>query len=536
MSKYIFVASGVCSTLGKGVAASSIGSLLECSGLKVAMMKCDPYINVDAGNISPYQHGEVFVTEDGAETDLDLGNFSRFTSVKVTDDDCITMGKVYDSVIRNERAGRYNGRTVQVIPHITDEIKRRIIAQGTRSGADVVIVEIGGTVGDIEAIPYLEAARQLIRELGKGEVLSIYLTLVPVITGGELKSKPTQNAVKLLQEAGIRPDILICRCETALDEGLRKKLAMFCNVSLSSVFTSTDIEKSIYELPILFHEQGLDKRVLEKLGLSDRATDISQWTSFISKLNNPEKKVCIAMVGKKDYLDNCFKSVRESLFHAAVTSHNASLSVKKIDAETLERTNDIAPYFEGVDGIIVPGNYGQRGFLGLLSAVNYARENNIPYLGIDLGMQLMAIETARNILGWEDADSTEFMQNCSHALISLPEEQTGFQSATVMKLGAEPISIIKNTKLSEIYGGETQISERHRSKYTFDRKYSNQMAENGLISSAFAIPDKQTEAFEWKNHVWGIGVQYHPEFVSRPAKPHPLFTAFIGAAISNHKA
>jgi len=536
MSKYIFVASGVCSTLGKGVAASSIGSLLECSGLKVAMMKCDPYINVDAGNISPYQHGEVFVTEDGAETDLDLGNFSRFTSVKVTDDDCITMGKVYDSVIRNERAGRYNGRTVQVIPHITDEIKRRIIAQGTRSGADVVIVEIGGTVGDIEAIPYLEAARQLIRELGKGEVLSIYLTLVPVITGGELKSKPTQNAVKLLQEAGIRPDILICRCETALDEGLRKKLAMFCNVSLSSVFTSTDIEKSIYELPILFHEQGLDKRVLEKLGLSDRATDISQWTSFISKLNNPEKKVCIAMVGKKDYLDNCFKSVRESLFHAAVTSHNASLSVKKIDAETLERTNDIAPYFEGVDGIIVPGNYGQRGFLGLLSAVNYARENNIPYLGIDLGMQLMAIETARNILGWEDADSTEFMQNCSHALISLPEEQTGFQSATVMKLGAEPISIIKNTKLSEIYGGEAQISERHRSKYTFDRKYSNQMAENGLISSAFAIPDKQTEAFEWKNHVWGIGVQYHPEFVSRPAKPHPLFTAFIGAAISNHKA
>lgn len=498
-------------------------------------MKCDPYINVDAGNISPYQHGEVYVTEDGAETDLDLGNFSRFTSVKVQDDDCITIGKVYDSVIKNERAGRYNGRTVQVIPHITDEIKRRIITQGTRSGADVVIVEIGGTVGDIEAIPYLEAARQLIRELGKNEVLSIYLTLVPVITGGELKSKPTQNAVKLLQEAGIRPDILICRCETELDEGLRKKLAMFCNVSISSVFTSTDFEKSIYELPILFHNQGLDKKILDKLGLSERTTDVSEWTAFLEKLNNPSKKVCIAMVGKKDYLDNCFKSVRESLFHAAVTAHNAELFIKKIDAETLERAENIAPYFEGADGIIVPGNYGQRGFLGLLRAVQFAREKNVPYFGIDLGMQLMAIETARNIVGWEDADSTEFIRNSSHSVISLPEEQTGFQSATVMKLGAEPLTILGGTKLSAIYGGQEHISERHRSKYTFDRKYAKDMAENGLVSSAFAIPDKQTEAFEWQNHPWGIGVQYHPEFVSRPSKPHPLFVSFIGAAILNHK-
>ncbi len=534
MSKYILVASGVCSTLGKGVASASIGSLLESSGLKVAMMKCDPYINVDAGNISPYQHGEVYVTEDGAETDLDLGNFSRFTSVNLTDDDCITIGKVYESVIQNERAGRYNGRTVQVIPHITDEIKRRIISCGTRTQADVVIVEIGGTVGDIEAIPYLEAARQLIRELGKENVLTIYLTLIPIITGGELKSKPTQNAVKQLQESGIRPDILLCRCETELDEGLRKKLALFCNVSSSAVFTSTDIEHSIYELPILFHKQGLDTKIFEKLGLSNCKADVSLWETFIKRLVNPKRKVCIGMVGKKDFLDNCFKSVKESLLHAAVTVHDSELILKKIDAETLEKDVDVSKYFEGIDGIIVPGNYGQRGFLGLLAAVKYARENNVPFLGIDLGMQLMAIETARNIIGWEDADSTEFIRHCEHAVISLPEEQTGHTS-TVMKLGASQLTIAEHTKLAKIYGNATLITERHRSKYTFDRKYCDIMQENNLIITAQSYPDKQVEAFEWANHKWGIGVQFHPEFISRPTKPHPLFASFIGAALSKDK-
>ncbi len=534
MSKYILVTSGVCSSLGKGVASSAIGSLLECSGLKVAMMKCDPYINVDAGNISPYQHGEVYVTEDGAETDLDLGNYSRFTSVNLCNDDCVTIGKVYDAVIHNERAGRYNGRTVQVIPHITDEIKRRILNVGAKTGADVVIAEIGGTVGDIESIPFLEASRQLIHELGRMNCITVHLTLVPVIIGGELKTKPTQHSVKQLQETGIQPDILLCRCEKSIDEDLRKKIALFCNVAPGAVFTSEDVEKSIYELPVLFHAQGLDAKIIEKLSLDGHKPNIKPWTEFLSKLQNPKKKLCIGMVGKKDYLDDCYKSVRESLFHAAVTSFEADLTIKKIDAETLESCSDVTPYFDGVDGIVVPGNYGQRGFLGLLAAVRYAREHNIPYLGIDLGMQLMAIETARTLLGWADADSTEFMQNCEHAIISLPEEQAGSSSAGVMKLGAAQVNLVKGTKLHSIYKKDT-ISERHRSKYTFDRRYTNDISDKGLATAATAAADGQTEAFEWKNHPWGIGVQFHPEFVSRPTKPHPLFTSFIGAALELKK-
>ena len=532
MSKYILVTSGVCSSLGKGVASSTIGSLLECSGLKVALMKCDPYINVDAGNISPYQHGEVYVTEDGAETDLDLGNFSRFTHVNLSDQDCLSIGKVYENVIRNERSGRYNGRTVQVIPHITDEIKRCIRHAGERTGADVVIVEIGGTVGDIETVPYLEAARQLIRENGTENAISIHLALVPVITGGELKSKPTQRSVKQLQEVGIQPDILLCRCEVPIDEGLKKKLAIFCNVKPGAVFTSTDVEKTIYELPVIFHQQGLDAKILEKLNLGKCKTDIKQWTDFLEKFNNPSKKVSIGMVGKKDYLDDCYKSVKESLMHACVTGNNAELTVVKIDAETLERNGDLETAFKDVDGIVVPGNYGQRGFLGLLSTVRYAREHKIPFLGIDLGMQLMAIDTARSLCGWEDADTTEFIQNSSHAVISLPEEQSTSSAAGLVKLGASGVKIEKNTKLYSVYKSEN-IVERHRSKYTFDRHYEKDLEEKGLIISASSSEDGQTEAFEWKDHPWGIGVQYHPEFVSRPSQPHPLFVSFIKAALEN---
>ncbi|MBP5464375.1 MAG: CTP synthase [Treponema sp.] len=535
MSKYILVTSGVCSSLGKGVASSTIGSLLECSSLKISMLKCDPYINVDAGNISPYQHGEVYVTEDGAETDLDLGNFSRFTSVNLTNENCISIGKVYENVIKNERAGRYNGRTVQVIPHITDEIKRCIRHLGEKSKADVVIVEIGGTVGDIEAVPYLEAARQLIRELGRENAISVHLTLIPVITGGELKSKPTQHSVKQLQEVGIQPDILLCRCEAPVDEGLKKKIALFCNVAPDAVFVSPDVQKYIYELPRMFHEQGLDKLLLEKLSLGNRTTDIRQWLSFVDRLSNPSKKVCIGMVGKKDYLDNCYKSVQESLFHAAVTGNDAEIQIRKIDAETLENANtdDVSSFFTGVDGIVIPGNYGQRGFLGLLATVRYARKNKIPYLGIDLGMQIMAIDTARDLCGWEDADTTEFIQNSKHPVISLPEEQSG-PSSNVMKLGASGITIRKNTKLYSIYNSD-EIVERHRSKYSFDRRYTKDMEEHGLTVSASSSEDSQAEAFEWADHPWGIGVQYHPEFVSRPTKPHPLFDSFIQAAIVNRE-
>ncbi len=529
MSKYILVTSGVCSSLGKGVATAAIGSLLENSGLKITILKCDPYINIDAGTISPYQQGEVFVTEDGAETDSDLGNYSRFTSVQLSDENLITIGKVYEAVIRNERAGRYNGRTVQVIPHITDEIKRRIIQAGNKTGADVVIVEVGGTVGDIESIPFLETARQLIREQGKGNVLTVHLTLVPTIIGGELKTKPTQHAVKQLQETGIQPDILLCRCDRMLDEDMSKKIALFCNVSTGSVFTSTDID-SIYELPLLFHEEGLDARIIEKLQLKNKKTDIKPWKDFNDKLKNLSKKVTVAMVGKKDYLDDCYKSVRESLLHAAVTGHDAALVLKKIDSETLEKSGAIDSFFEGVDAIVIPGNYGQRGFLGLLATVRYAREHKIPYLGIDLGMQLMAIETGRDLLGWEDADSTEFMQHTSHPVISLPEDQTGTSATGAMKLGASAVNIQRGSKLFGIYKKD-QVSERHRSKYSFDGRYENDMAGQNLLVTAYSAEDKSAEAFEWKDHPWGVGVQFHPEFVSRPTKPHPLFISLIGAAL-----
>jgi len=480
MNKYILVTGGVCSSLGKGVAAATVGSLLECSGLSVAMMKCDPYINVDAGNMSPYQHGEVYVTADGAETDLNLGNYERFTKVSLTAANSVTTGKIYEEVIKNERAGRYNGRTVQVIPHITDEIKRRILLVGAQTEADVVIVEIGGTVGDIESIPFLEATRQLIRELGKGNALSIHLTLIPAITGGELKTKPTQHSVKSMQELGIQPDILLCRTEKILDDDLKRKIALFCNVEKDSVFTSIDVKKTIYELPGELYKQGLAAAILKKLGFSDHTTDVKPWNHFIARLNKPKGKVCIGMLGKKNYHDDCYKSVRESLFYAAVTSHALELDIRKIDAENLETCADIAPFFEGVDAIIVPGNYGQRGFLGLLRTVQYARENLIPYFGIDLGMQLMAIETARNILGWEDADSTEFIQNSSYPVISLPEEQTGFIAAGIMRLGDGDIRLVKNSKLSGIYK-TSEITERHRSKYSFDQNTRAKLKKQDFI-------------------------------------------------------
>ena len=530
MSKFIFVTGGVCSSLGKGVAAASIGSLLECSGLKIAMMKCDPYINVDAGTMNPYQHGEVYVTADGAETDLNLGNYARFVNVELSRSNSITTGKIYEEVIKNERSGRYNGRAVQVIPHITDEIKRRIMIVGAKTEADIVIIEIGGTVGDIESIPFLEAARQLIREKGKENALCVHLTLVPIITGGELKTKPTQHSVKNMQQLGIQPDILLCRSEVPLDDDLRKKIASFCNVEKQSVFTSIDVDKTIYELPIEFHRQGLDALILSKFGWKKRKTDISAWTSFIDKLNRPKGKVCIGMLGKKTFLDDCYKSVREALFHAAVSAHGYELEIRKIDAETLESNADTAQYFKGVDGIIVPDNYGQRGFLGLLQAIRYAREHKIPFLGIGLGMQLMAIETARNILGWEDADSTEFVQNSDYPVISLPEEQAGLTAAGIMLLGDGSVDILPDSKLAKIYG-KTPVTERHRSKYTFDRKYSSDMQSHNLLIGAYSKADGQVEEFEWKNHPWGIGVQFHPEFISRPANPHPLVSAFIGAAI-----
>ncbi len=530
MSKYILVTGGVCSSLGKGVAASTIGSLLECSGLRIAMMKCDPYINVDAGNMSPYQHGEVYVTDDGVETDLNLGNYERFTNISLTAQNTVTTGQIYETVISNERANRYNGRTVQVVPHITDEIKRRIYLAGEQNQADVVVVEIGGTVGDIESIPFLEATRQLIREQGRKNALSIHITLIPAITGGELKTKPTQHSVKKMQELGIRPDILLCRTEELLDDDLKRKIALFCNVEKDSVFTSGTVKKTIYELPRELYKQGFAQTILEKLQFTEHKTDIKPWNDFIAHLSNPKGIVRIGMLCKTKYIDDLYKSVREALFHAAVSGNSVELELQKIDAESVELAKDIKSFFDNIDAIIIPGNYGQRGFLGLLRTVQYAREKNIPFLGIDLGMQLMAIESARNLLGWEDADSTEFIENTTYPVISLPEEQTGFVPVGGMRLGSEDIHIDSKSKLFKVYN-KKDITERHRNKYSFDKKYASELEKVGLQISAQTKKNDYVEAFEWKNHPWGIGVQFHPEFVSRPNLPHPLFVDFIRIAL-----
>ncbi|MDR2898298.1 MAG: CTP synthase [Spirochaetaceae bacterium] len=529
MSKFIFVTGGVCSSLGKGVAASALGSLLECHGLTVAMMKCDPYINVDAGTISPYQHGEVYVTADGAETDLDLGNYSRFTKVQLTQANSITTGKIYEAVIRNERAGKYNGRTVQVIPHITDEIKRRILYVAESSRADVTIVEIGGTVGDIESIPFLEAARQLIREQGRGNALSLHVTLIPTVTGGERKTKPTQHSVKQMQEIGIQPDVLLCRAEKGLEDELRNKLALFCNVEKNAVLSSIDVEKSLYELPLSFHSQGLDTVVMEKLGLTGGTADVSSWEQFLSRLQSAEKTVTIGMVGKKSDLDDCYKSVREALLYAA-TAHDMQLDIKNIDAEKLETSGgDVAGYFDGIQGILIPGGYGQRGFLGLLAAIKYAREQHIPYLGIDLGMQLMAVEMARSVLDWEDADSTEYMPHTTCPVISLPEEHGGLSSGGMARLGNNTITLTAGSLIASIYGC-LEIVERHRNEYEFNREYAPQLQEKGLLVTGLSLDGYLAESFEWKDHPWALGVQFHPEFVSRPGEPHKVFSSFIGAA------
>ncbi|MDR1786453.1 MAG: CTP synthase [Spirochaetaceae bacterium] len=529
MNKFVFVTGGVCSGLGKAVATAAIGSLIESAGVPVAMIKCDPYINLDAANMNPSQNGEVYVTEDGGETDLDLGTYSRFTSFSPLREHSITMGQIYNDVIKNERVGRYNGRTVQVIPHITDEIKRRIFCAASRSSAEIVLVEIGGTVGDIESIPFLEAVRQLIRELGRPNAISVHLTLVPVLAWGEMKTKPTQHAVKKMQEIGIQPDILLCRAETPLDSSLRNKIALFCNVETGAVFTTGDVEKTIYELPVAFHKQGLDSKILSKLGYTDKKCNVRAWASFLGKLNNPAKKVRIGLVSKKNFQEDCYKSVGAALLHAAVTGHNAELDMVKLDAESLEKERNLGHIFSGLQGVIVPDVPGQRGFLGLLAAVRFARERGIPFLGINFGMQLMAIEAARNLLKWEDADSTEFVHSTAYPVISLPEEQAGLAAAGSDKLGAGEVVLERDSALRGIYGAD-KITERHRSKYAFDRKYTAGMISAGLIPAGTAL-DGQIEAFEWASHPWGIGVQYHPEFASRPSKPHPLFSAFIGAAL-----
>jgi CTP synthase len=533
MNKYIFVTGGVCSSLGKGVAASSLGALLEGRGLNVRMIKCDPYINVDAGTMSPYQHGEVYVTDDGGETDLDLGNYARFTSGPLSRANSITTGQVYESVIRKEREGRYLGRCVQVIPHITDEIKSRILAVSKAdTDTDVVIVEIGGTVGDIESIPFLEAARQLIHEMGRANALSAHLTLIPEVGEGELKTKPTQHSVKAMQEQGIQPDVLICRAPVLLDEATRRKIALFTNVESEAVFTSYNVDTTIYEVPLVFFDQKLDQVVLKKLGVESRHANLKPWYSMMERFASRKGKVRIGIVGKYMDLHDSYKSVFEALFHAGL-ENRVEVDLVKIDSSRLEETGDadaiLGSSAAGVDGILVPGGFGQRGINGMVNAAAWARTHKLPYFGICLGMQIMIIDWARNVRGWEDADSTEFNQDTKHPVVSLLEDQVDVKNyGGTMRLGKWVSVPEPNSKFSEAYK-EKAVSERHRHRYEFANTFRKEMIDSGLLLTGFTEDRSLVEAVEWPDHPWGLGVQFHPEFKSKPTAASPLFRDFIAA-------
>ncbi len=530
MKKYIFVTGGVCSSLGKGIAAASIGCLLEARGLNIRMIKIDPYINVDAGTMSPYQHGEVYVTDDGAETDLDLGNYERFTSGRLSQENSITTGQVYDSVIKKEREGRYLGRTVQVIPHITDEIKRRIFKIGHEEGTDVTIIEIGGTVGDIESVPFLEAARQCIHDVGRKNVLFVHLTLVPAVVGGELKTKPTQHSVKALREIGIQPDILLCRAPYLLEDAMRKKIALFTNVEEEAVISAYDIKTSIYEIPLMYHGQCVDKIVVERLGIEDGKVDLEAWKEVVNTYNRAEQVVRVALVGKYVELNDTYKSIHEALIHGGL-ANKVRTEIVYIDSEKLEKEDDRESRFEGIDGILVPGGFGQRGIEGMVSVAELARMKKIPYFGICLGLQVMVIEYARNVLGLEYANSTEFAPEGPHPVISLLEEQIDVIAyGGTMRLGKSETKLLPDTTIQEAYGTES-VYERHRHRYEVSNLYRDSLYGAGLVIGGVTPDNALVESVEWPDHPWGVGVQYHPEFRSRPTNPHPLFVSFIQAGL-----
>jgi CTP synthase len=536
MNKFIFVTGGVCSSLGKGVSASSLGALLEGRGLNVRMVKCDPYINVDAGTMSPYQHGEVYVTDDGAETDLDLGNYARFTTGALSKANSVTTGQVYDAVIRKEREGRYLGRCVQVIPHITDEIKARILAIAKESvDTDVVIVEIGGTVGDIESIPFLEAARQMIIECGRQNAISVHLTLIPEVAGSELKTKPTQHSVKAMQEIGIQPDVLICRAPTMLDEATRRKIALFTNVDFDAVFTGRDISTTIYEIPLVYHEQKVDEVVLQKLNVAARHIELDSWRAMMERYRNRKGCVRVGVVGKYMDLHDSYKSVYEALFHAGLDC-GVEVEIVKIDSSKLEGASAIDSLDSllgdggfNVDGILVPGGFGSRGITGMVNAATWARKNRKPYLGICLGMQIMLIDWGRNVLGWADADSTEFSHDTKHPVVSLLAEQEGVKNyGGTMRLGKMESVLKSGTLIHKAYEADS-VSERHRHRYEFSNRFRAEMESSGLRLAATTPDGALIECVEWSEHPWGLGVQFHPEFKSKPIAAHPLFRDFVGA-------
>jgi len=535
MKKLIFVTGGVCSSLGKGIAASSIGALMEARGFTVRMVKIDPYLNVDAGTMSPYQHGEVYVTDDGAETDLDLGNYGRFTSAPLSRINSVTTGQVYKTVIEKERAGDFLGRTVQVIPHITDEIKRRILAVAESPDVDMTIIEIGGTVGDMESVPFLEAARQLIHEFGKQNAISVHVTLVPSVSGGEIKTKPTQHAVKELQEMGIQPDVVVLRSKEPLEEGIRRKISSFTNVEFEGVISGYDVS-TIYELPLVYFHQGIDAFILKKMNVESRHAELSAWKQVVEKVRHPASQVRIGVVGKYMELHDAYKSVWEALFHGGI-ANNAGVEIVRIDSGRLEAPDaNLDEIFASIDGILVPGGFGERGIEGMVQAARYARERRLPYFGICLGMQIMVIEYARDLLGWKDAHSTEFSKTSAHPVVALLEEQIDVKAyGGTMRLGASESVTKPETAIRRAYGTE-HIFERHRHRYEVANVVRADLEKAGLVISATTPDSSLVEACEWPDHPWGLGVQFHPEFKSRPTKAHPIFKAFIAECVAGAKA
>ncbi|MFH1689625.1 MAG: CTP synthase [Candidatus Eisenbacteria bacterium] len=532
MPKHIFVTGGVVSALGKGIASASIGYLLESRGLSVTLQKCDPYLNVDPGTMSPFQHGEVFVTDDGAETDLDLGHYERFVGKELGQNNNITAGQIYEAVITKERRGDYLGGTVQVIPHVTNEIKERIDRVSEGTDTDVVIVEIGGTVGDIESLPFLEAIRQMRLDKGAENVLYVHLTLVPYIkAAGELKTKPTQHSVRALRDIGIQPDILICRTERPLTDDLKEKIALFCNVETSAVIDARDVP-SIYEVPLRFHADGLDAIVLTKLGMDAGPADLGRMESVVDRIANPSREVSIAICGKYIELQDSYKSITEAFVHAGV-ENDARVNLMWVDVEEIERTGDAAGVLAGCDGVLVPGGFGERGVEGKIESARYARSRGVPYLGICLGLHCAVIEFARNVCGLEAAHSTEFDPDTAYPVIDLlPEQKSVVNMGGTMRLGGYDCHIVEGTRAHEVYG-ESDVRERHRHRYEYNNEFRAQLESKGLVSSGIHKSADLVEMVEIADHPWFVCCQFHPEFRSRPGVAHPLFREFVAAALEH---
>jgi CTP synthase len=530
MAKYVFVTGGVTSSLGKGIIAASLAKLLQARGFKVTIQKFDPYINVDPGTLNPYEHGECYVTEDGAETDLDLGHYERFLNIPTSQANNVTTGRIYQSVIEKERRGDYLGKTVQVVPHITNEIKRRVQLLGTNGDYDIIITELGGTVGDIESLPYLEALRQLRWELGRDNCIVLHLTLIPYLNAAkELKTKPTQHSVKELLKTGIQPDILVCRCERPITQSIRRKLALFCNVEIAAVIQAMDAE-TIYDVPMLMQEENLDSTVIAKLRLIEkRDPKLDKWKNFLTRFKNPDSEVTIGLVGKYNELQDAYKSIYEAFIHAGAVN-KCKIKVKPIHSEAITAEN-AKEHLGGFDGILVAPGFGERGIEGKLHAARYARENNLPYFGICLGMQCAVIEFARNVLNFDDAHSTEMAEETTNPVIAMMEEQKKIKNmGGTMRLGAYPCELKDDSLVKAAYR-KINISERHRHRYEFNNEYLKQFEEAGMIPTGFNPDTGLVEAVEIKGHPWFVGVQFHPELKSTVENPHPLFVAFVKASM-----